>query len=286
MSRNIAIAAVALSLAIPFYAKADSSAGAPGIAKLSAAEIVQKNIAARGGLQAWKSVTSMTMTGKMEAGGNNRSTLPMPGRRAGTAMPPPRPAEQVELPFVMELKRPHKVRLELQVRDQTAIQAFDGMNGWKLRPFLGRNDVEPFTPEELKSALMQSELDGPLVDYAAKGTKVELEGADKVGDQDAYKLKLTLKDGQVRHIWIDAETFLDIKIDGNPRRMDGRLHPVEVYSRDYRPVNGLMVPYLLETEVEGFQPSHKMTIQTVVVNPKLDDSLFALPKQSSAPKAK
>jgi outer membrane lipoprotein-sorting protein len=278
MYRQIAMAAIALSLTIPFYAKADNSVATPAVSKLSAAQIVEKNVAARGGLQAWRSVNSLTMTGRMEAGGNNRSTLPVPGARRTAQMPPPRPTEQVELPFVMELKRPHKLRLELQVKNQTAIQAFDGMNGWKLRPFLGRNDVEPFSADEVKAALMQSELDGPLVDYAAKGTKVELEGMEKVGEQNTYKLKLTMKDGQVRHIWIDSETFLDIKIDGIPRRMDGRMHPVEVYLKDYRATSGVLLPHLLETEVQGLKPTHKMTIQSVVVNPKLDDSLFAKPK--------
>jgi hypothetical protein len=38
-----------------------------------------------------------------------------------------------------------------------------------------------------------------------------------------------------------------------------------------------MVPYTLETAVQGYTPSHKMIIQSVSVNPKLDDSHFAKP---------
>ena len=275
MFRQVAVASLVLSLAIPLSARADST---PGVDKLSAAEIIEKNVSARGGLQAWRSVQSLSMTGKMEAGGNNRSTIPMPGSKSGAQMPAPRPAEQIELPFVLEMKRPHKMRLELQVHGQTAVQTFDGSSGWKVRPFLGRNTVEPFTPEEMKIALMQSELDGPLVDYSAKGTKIELEGTEKVREQDACKLKLTMKDGQIRHVWIDSQTFLDVKIDGVPRQMDGRVRPVEIYTQDYRPTGGLMLPFLIETEVQGLQPTHKMTIQSVVVNPKLDDALFLKPK--------
>ncbi len=280
MFRQVAVASLVLSLAIPFSARADST---PGVDKLSAAEIIEKNVSARGGLQAWRSVQSLSMTGKMEAGGNNRSTIPMPGSKSGAQMPAPRPAEQIELPFVLEMKRPHKMRLELQVHGQTAVQTFDGSSGWKVRPFLGRNTVEPFTPEEMKIALMQSELDGPLVDYSAKGTKIELEGIEKVREQDAYKLKLTMKDGQIRHVWIDSQTFLDVKIDGVPRQMDGRVRPVEIYTQDYRSTGGLMLPFLIETEVQGLQPTHKMTIQSVVVNPKLDDALFLKPKPAGTP---
>ena len=273
MFRRTLIATVLLALGIPL-GRTETPATP---AQPSAAEIADRNVAARGGLAAWRSVLAMSMTGKMEAGGNERTTLPMAGRRAGAGMPAPRPKEQAQLPFVMEFKRPHKTRVELQFQGQTAIQVFDGANGWKLRPFLGRKEVEPFTPEEMKSASLDAELDGPLVDYAAKGTKVELEGIEKVEGQDTYKLKLTIKNGQVRRVWINAETFLDVKIEGVPRRMDGKLHPVEIYLRDYRPIKGLMVPYLLETSVQGYQPTHKVIIDNVTVNPKLEDSRFTKP---------
>jgi hypothetical protein len=245
-------------------------------AKLSAAEIVDRNVSARGGLQAWRAVQTLSMTGNMEAGGNDRPTFPVPGKKMSRRdLPPQRPIQQVELPFVLELKRPRKTRLEIKFKGQTAVQVFDSTNGWKLRPFLNRQEVEPYTPEEMKAASMQAELDGPLVDYAAKGTKVELEGVEKVGESEAYKLKLTLKNGQTQHVWVDTRTFLDVKIDGTPRRLDGKYHPVATYLRDYKAVSGLMVPYLLETAVEGVRQVERIQIESVVVNPKLDDSLFA-----------
>jgi hypothetical protein len=169
------------------------------------------------------------------------------------------------------------------------VQVYDGVNGWKLRPFLNRLDVEPYTTEEKRAASMQSELDGPLVDYAAKGTVVALDGMEEVEGHDSYKLKLTMKTGQVIHVWIDAQTFLETKIEGQPRRLDGVDHPVEVYFRDYRNVNGLQVPFVLETKVLpvgrtalGFKdppvPVEKITIERVVINPKLEDSLFSKPE--------
>jgi len=67
--------------------------------------------------------------------GNRRATLPVPvpGPHASAQTLVTRPAEEVQLPFVMELKRPRKMRFELQFSGQTAIQVFDGANGWKLR---------------------------------------------------------------------------------------------------------------------------------------------------------
>jgi hypothetical protein len=258
--------------------------------KLTAAAIVDKNVAARGGLQAWRTVQTLSLAGKLGAGGNQRATLPVPvpGPHSGAQAPITRPADEVQLPFVMELKRPRKMRFELQFSGQTAIQVFDGANGWKLRPYLNRRVVEPYTTEEMKAASTQAELDGFLVDYAAKGTKIELAGMEKVENRDTYKLKLTMKSGQAMHVWIDADTFLEAKIEGQPRMLDGTSHPVEVYYRDYRPVNGLQIPYVLETRVlpvartkmglrDPAVPPEKIMIEKVVVNPQFDDALFTKP---------
>jgi hypothetical protein len=293
---------LAVSITLALGASFASAGDTPATGSMpSAAQIVEKNVAARGGLQAWRSVQTMSFSGKMGAGGNQRATIaPLPANTMGNKQPivPQRPVDEVQLPFVMELKRPRMQRVELQFNGQTAIQVYDGANGWKLRPFLNRREVEPFTPEELKKASTQADLDGLLVDYAAKGTRVELVGTEKVEDRDTYKLKLTLKDGTSMHVWVDAQTFLETKIEGQPRRLDGVDHPVEIYFRDYRPVNGLQIPFLLETRVlpvahaagSPFKdtpvPPEKAIIEKVVVNPPLDASLFSKPAAGAAPNAK
>jgi hypothetical protein len=282
---------ISTAFALSLKAAPDTS---PTARTLSATEIVEKNVAARGGLQAWRAVETMTLTGRMGAGGNQRATLslPIPGgpKARGTTLVgvPQRRVEEVQLPFVMDLARPHKARVELQFEGQTAIQVYDGTNGWKLRPFLNRREVEPYTSEEMKIASTQSELDGFLVDYAAKGTQIGLDGIEKVEDRDTYKLKLTLKSGQVTHVWVDAQTFLEAKIEGQPRRLDGTYHPVEVYYRNYRNVDGLEIPFVLETRVlpvaktalglrDTLVPPEKALIEKVVINPKLDAGLFSKP---------
>ena len=263
---------------------------------LTAAQIVDRNVAARGGLQAWRGVQTMSFAGKLGAGGNQRGTLPLPvpKEKGGKLPATPRLAEEAQLPFTMEMERPRKVRFELQFKGQTAVQVYDGTNGWKLRPFLNRLDVEPFTSDEEKTASMQTEIDGPLVDYAAKGTQIELAGTEQVEGRDTYNLKLTLKNGRALHIWIDAQTFLETKIEGQPRRLDGKMHAVEVYYRDYRAVNGLQIPFVLETKVlpaevaaarrvrETPVPVEKIVIDKVVVNPKIDASRFVKPRAEVA----
>jgi hypothetical protein len=261
--------------------------------KLSANEIADRNATARGGLQAWRNVKTLVLVGKMGAGGNQRATLQVPNtapavvvtRKNNTPLLPSRPVEEVQLPFRMDLARPRKMRFELDVAGQTAIQVYDGTNGWKLRPYLNRRVVEPFTEDELAISSRQS-VDGQLMDYVAKGTSLELIGTERVEDHDAYKIKMTMKSGQALHVWIDAQTFLETKIEGAPRRMDGTQHPVETYFRDYRTVEGLQIPFILETRVLpvtkttlGFRdvpvPPERILVEKVIVNPKLDEALFA-----------
>jgi len=272
MSRAMILPCVVLALVPTLVLGADSPAVAP---KLPVATIVERNIAARGGLAAWQAVQTLSWSGKMDAGGNNQPRIRAPGAPA----PPPvkDPGAQAQLPFVLEMKRGHKSRLELQFNGQTAVQVFDGSQGWKLRPFLNRSDAEPFTADELKTASQQAEFDGQLIGYAAKGTKIEVGDVEDVEGKAAYKLKLTLSDGRVMHDWVDAQSFLEVKIDGEPRRLDGRPRTVSVFMRDYRRVNGLQIPHLLETVVQGVQRTEKIHIEKVVVNPRLDDSRFAKP---------
>ena len=266
---------------------ADIQAARP---QLTAAQIVDKHVAARGGLQAWRSLQALSVSGKMDAGTGDslaRSIKVSRSRRAptgklatGADTPEAGKGEavkQVQLPFVMEMKRPGKSRVEIKFAGKTAVQVYDGAHGWKLRPYLNRDDVEPFTAEEAKTEAEKGDMDGPLVDYAAKATKVEFEKVEPVEGHDAYKLKLTLKSGRVQHVWIDAQSFLDVKVDGLPRRMDGRMHNVSVYQRDFRKVEGLMMPFVLETAVDGYPDTHKMLIEKVAVNPKLDEARFTKP---------
>ncbi len=92
---------------------------------------------------------------------------------------------QVQLPFVLEMKRPGKSRIEFEFAGKTAIQVYDGKQGWMKRPYLNRDDWEPFSAEQAKASAGQWDMDGPLFDYAAKGATVALEGVEKVAGQDA-----------------------------------------------------------------------------------------------------
>src|SRR5215468_10561349 len=266
-----------------------STLPAAGQAKLTAAQVVEKNIAARGGAQAWKSVQTKSWSGKMDAGAGdsiersrrfaqNQGHFSNSRMAHGDMAAGDKTDKQVQLPFKHEMKRPNKSRTEVEFAGKTAVQVFDGSNGWKVRPFLNRNDVEAFTADETKMESEDPGLTGYLIDYTARGAKVDLASMEKVEGHDAYKLKVTSKTGGVKYVWVDAQSFLDVKVSGNAKRMDGKMHNVYIFQRDFRDVQGVKVPFVMETAVEGYRETHKAVLETVVVNPKLDDSLFTKPQ--------
>ena len=235
-----------------FFLSAVALAQTPAVPAMTADEIVERNAAARGGLQAWRAVQSMSMRGTMDAG------------------------HDMTLPYSLELKRPRLLRLELEFQGNTAVQVYDGTHGWKFRPFLGKRVVEEMSPLELRAAASETPLDGALIDYAAKGYRLELLGSDTVETKPAYKLKVTMPGKIVRNVWVDAGSFLEVKVDGT-RRMDGKDRVMEVYLRDYRPEGGLLIPHVLETAIDGVKARHRLVVQNVTVNPTLAESRFARP---------
>ena len=253
---------------------------------------MEKNTAARGGLTAWRAIKSMRLSGKMDAGQPVKP--PVKPEQAGTQAQSrtarieaakARDAAQtkgeagvvVQVPFVMELKRPRKQRVEIQFEGETAVQVYDGEQGWKLRPYLGRHEVEAYSPEELKIAAQQADLDGPLIDAAAKGNKVVVEGMEKLEGRNTYRLKLTQKGGQVRHVWVDAVTFLEAQTD-EVRRAGGQDRTVTTILRDYKTIGAVKVPYRYENRVAKAKTTEKILVEKVELNPVLDDTRFAKPQ--------
>jgi hypothetical protein len=272
-------------------ARATPASVAVNLPALSVQQIVDRNTTARGGLQAWQRVMTMSLVGKLDAGktrtdGGQVAVVSKQERASAKAemrkaLQEGRPLAQastvIQLPFQMDLKRPTMTRLEIPFQGEAAVQVYDGANGWKLRPYLGRHEIEPFSQDELKSAASQQELDGPLFNFSAKGTTVDIEGGELVDGRGAYKLKLVLKSGDVRHLWIDAQTFLDVKIDSAPRRIDGKSRTVVTYFRNYKPVDGLLIAHELDTGVDGMPGAQRILIEKVALNPALDPSRFSKP---------
>lgn len=232
-------------------------AGEPVVAaELTAAQIVEKNVAARGGLEAWRKIQSMVWVGHIERMHANAPNLP----------------------FVLELKRPNKTRFEIKAQNQTAVRAFDGTQGWKRHPTSsGKPELQPYTAEELSFARDGQGIDGSLMDYQTKGVEVALDGVDEVEGHKAYRLKVKLPSGASHRMWIDAQTFLEVKYDRESRDAFGRPGTMAVFYRDYKTIDGLQIPLVIESGADTTKATDKMVIDKLVLNPPLADQIFAKP---------
>lgn len=249
------IPVVALAAGVVASAMA-TDRGAPLARELTAAQIIEKNVAARGGLEAWRKIETMVWTGHMES---IHAPVPM-------------------MLFVMQQKRPNKTHFEINALGDRTIRVFDGQRGWKLKPDQqGKAQVKPFTFEEVTFAHAAQVIDGPLIDYLAKGNTVTLEGLDEVEGRRAYRLSVRLATGETDQVWIDAQTFLDVRYDrpfaGGPGH-----DRVSVFYRDYKAVEGLQVPSVIETGAGAGVRPDRMVIERVMLNPPLDDRTFARPR--------
>ena len=228
------------------------------VTSLSVQQIIERNVAARGGLERWRAVGTMTWVGHIES-----AHAPVPNMR-----------------FTLEQQRPNKTRFEADARGQRTVRVFDGTQGWKLRAaqYGVRPDAQPFAAEELKFARAGQGIDGPLIDSAAKGNLVTLEGLDEIEGHTAYRLQVRLLAGERDRLWIDAKSFLDIRCDrvvdgptGVPRKV------VSLLYRDYKTFEGLKMPSIIETSGDAHSPTDRMVIERVLLNQPLDSWAFVNP---------
>lgn len=234
-----------------------------GPRKLSAEQIVARNVAARGGLEAWRKVQTMIWMGHIES---VHATVP-------------------SMQFMLAQQRPNRVHFEINALGDKTVRVFDGSQGWKLRPGHGRPEVQPFSGEELQFEQEGPGIDGVLIDSAAKGSSVEVQGVDEIDKRDAYHLVVHTASGETQHVWVDAKTFLEIRYDRPARAAGGASRTVSVVYRDYKATEGLQIPSVIETGVGSGNTPDKMVIEKVLLNPPLDALTFSEPGAHRKPHA-
>ncbi|HEV3408968.1 MAG TPA: hypothetical protein VG095_01640 [Chthoniobacterales bacterium] len=220
-------------------------------------QLVAKNVEAKGGAEALRALQSLKLTGKM---------LVNEGK--------------MEFGFAQTKKRPGAVRNEFSLQGMTAVQAFDGQEGWKISPFQGRKDPEKMSADDLKSLIEDAEVDGPLVNWKEKGSQVEYLGTEDVDGTQAHKLKVTRKNGDVNYVYLDPDAFLEIRILSQ-RQEHGNQVEIETDLSDYEKVNGVYVPFSIEAGPKGVADKQKIMIDKAEANVPLDDSTFKFPATAS-----
>jgi hypothetical protein len=217
-------------------------------------EIVEANLAARGGKAAIEAVQSIRATGTATASG---------GRIAKV---------------VQEIKRPGYYRLEFDSQGTVAVFAHDGKIGWQIAPMQGIFEPQPVTPEnDAEAGIDERDIEGPLVNWRDKGHTVELVGRETLPGGEADKLKVTLADGSIRYEWIDAASHQVVRSD-KTEAIGGRPVHMEVSYSDFRKEDGLVFPHLIETHVTDRPEVIRIVVEKIELNPDIDDARFRLPE--------
>ena len=230
---------------------------APAVHAQTVDEILGKHFEAQGGVEKLKALNTMRITGSMTVG------------------------QGMEAPIVMERKRPGRQRIEFTFQGMVGAQAFDGEQAWSLMPFMGKKDPELASEEDTKLQKEDADFDGPLLDWKAKGHTVELAGKEPVEGAEAFKLKVTKKNGNVDYYYIDAETYLLVKQEGK-RKRQGTEFEGESFFSDYKDVSGYMLPYSIEQGAKGAPQRQKMTFTKIELNVPIDDARFRMPAVASS----
>lgn len=233
------------------------AAAAPAAQAQTLDDILARHVAARGGLERIRSVRALRMTG-IATTGSGASVM-----------------------VTRETKRPARIRLEFTYQGVTGVYACDGERGWRVSPFDGSPDPQPLSPAETQAAIEQADIDGPFVDPAAKGVAVELLGRVPVAGREAFKLKVTSRRGLVRYHYVDADTYLLTRTEAT-RIWRGQTVYVATTFTDYRQVGGLHFPHLIESTARGRPTSLRIIVDTVEVDPAIDDGRFTAPDMTAA----
>lgn len=238
-------------------------AAAPLLAETAptADEIVAKYVKAIGGMEKIDAVKTLRRSGKFTGGGG------------------------FEAKVSQENKRPDFVRQEFTIQGMVGVTAYDGKNGWKIEPWEGKKDAEPLGEEEMKQILEESDFDGPLVHSKEKGNTVEYVGTEPVEGTDAYKLKVTLKNGDVRYYFMDTDYYVPIKIE-TKRMIRGAETESETSLGDYKEVAGVYFPHSQEQGQKGSQNRSKIVIDKFEANVPIDDGVFKQPAVAGASQPK
>jgi len=218
-------------------------------------EIVTSNLAARGGKERLQALQSIRETGTATASG---------GRVARV---------------VREIKRPGLFRLEFSSQGTTSVFAHDGETGWRVAPLQGQFEPQVTTPEAdvAGGGVDQRDLEGSLVDWREKGHLVELVGRETLPGGEAFKLKLTLKDGAIRYDYVDVASHQIVRSDIT-RTIRGRPVQLENTFSDFRETGGLVFPHLIETHVKDRPQVLRIAVEKIELDPDLDDARFRFPR--------
>lgn len=246
--------------AAPAVSAAAAAAAVP--AEISADDILERNFAALGGRERLRAVRTLRLEASQSAGDRTDSLRVL-------------------------WKRPDRLRIEAPEGGLDTLQVFDGERAWFTYPALPGFGVQVLEGAARDALRAQADLvEGSTFDYAAKGHRVELLGREKLEGTgtEAWRLLLTTAQGDVRTLWIDAATFLQVREQRREFRAEGDV-VIETDLHDFRAVGGILFAHRLESRLLPPGPDARkagaalsvFTISKLELDVDIPDALFEPP---------
>jgi outer membrane lipoprotein-sorting protein len=186
-------------------------------------------------------------------------------------------AQGMEIPITVIMKRPGKIRTEVELQGNKMLEVFDGETGWNINPWSGSSNPQEMTPDEIKAMKDQTDFEGPLYKWKEKGHKVELIGKEDMEGSSVYKVKVTRSNGNIETYYIDAENFISLR-ESSLTKFQGNDVENDTYPGNYKEVNGAMLPFSIENKSKG-QTVSNVVVDKYEVDNDVDDNLFVKPPQ-------
>jgi photosystem II stability/assembly factor-like uncharacterized protein len=182
----------------------------------------------------------------------------------------------VEAAYGAVYMRPGSVRLEFTIQGLTGVDAYNGTEAWSTEPFGGRRDPFRKSSDEAKALAHEADLDGPLVDWRAKGNRVDYLGTEDIDGTRAHKLRVIRKDGDVEYRYLDPDAFLETRIV-TESHIRGALRISETDLGDYGEVAGVWMPFSIESGRKGAPRTAHFAVDRIEANVEMDDTVFRFP---------
>jgi len=178
----------------------------------------------------------------------------------------------MEMPMVMWMKNPNKIKSVTTFNGQEMIQVFDGEKGYVVSPMTGSTDPVEMTEDQVKQTLRNSMFQNYMANYFKNG-QLALAGEDKVNDKPAYKIKATAEGGTVIDMYIDKSSYLLVKTSTTTSQ-GGMTITMDSYLSDYTETSGLLIPMKTTSSAQGMDIIINFT--KIEVDVPMDDSLFKI----------
>ena len=182
----------------------------------------------------------------------------------------------MEMPVTTTIVQDKGFRTETTAQGMTIVQAVNGNTGWMINPMAGQNKATALPEEVVKTMTSQTDLTG-LYNYKEKGYTLAMEGEEDIAGAKVYKVVVTLKNGIKQENYISKDTFYILKIVAMVP-VNGQDIKTESLQSDFKQVDGITFPFSSEVTTSAM-PGMAMVnkIASVEINPKIDDSIFAMP---------